>query len=374
MRPAADVVIIGGGIQGISVAYHLARRGFTNVVLVEMDLLGSGSSGRSAAMLMLSMSRPETIALSRESYDEYMRFPVELDEEFAFKEIGSLALATRQAEAEVRQTFKCQRKEGVPVREVTPDEIGRLVPSLYVDDLVLGIECRLDGVIDPHAVMQAYARAARRAGVELNEGIQATGIQVDGDSVAAVETSAGRIQTRLVVNAAGARAREVGAWVGLDLPITNYKRHILVTEPFPEIPDDTPFVEDAEREWYFRKEGPGILMGMGREESTSYEPQVEREFQDELIQAAVRRVPILARARVLRGWAGLRPLTPDDLPILGFAPGVSGFLNCCGWGGHGVMHAPIGGRLTAELIADGRTSMDLAPYSLDRFAAGSRRW
>jgi sarcosine oxidase subunit beta len=218
-------------------------------------------------------------------------------------------------------------------------------------------------------VIQAYARSARRAGVELNEQIQATGIDLEKGRVAAVTTTEGRISTGLVVNAAGARAREVGLWGGLDLPINNFKRHIFVTGPFPEIPDDTPFVEDMGPEWYFRKEGPGILMGMGKEGSTSDEPLLDWEFQDSLIEAAVKRVPILAGARILRGWAGLRPLTPDDLPILGYAPGLQGFVNCCGWGGHGVMHAPVGGRLIAELIADGRTSMNLSPYRLERFMA-----
>ncbi len=370
MNQTADVVIIGGGIQGTSVAYHLAKRGITNVVLVEMELVCSGSSGRSAAMLELNMSRRETIRLSQESYKEYLNFEAELGEPFAFRRIGSMNIATPAMEAKLRAEIEVQRQMQVPVEVLTPQQIKEVVPALDVDDLALGTLCRTDGVIDPHAVMQAYARIARARGVEIHERVQATGIECRSGRVVGVNTSAGFISTPLVVNAAGARAIEVGAWVELTLPIKNYKRHIFVTDAFPEIPDDTPFVEDLAGEWYFRIEGPGVLIGMGREESTSFEPQFEWEFQAQAIERAVVRVPILANARVLRGWAGLRAVTPDDLPILGYAPGLDGFINCCGWGGHGVMHAPIGGILISEVIADGRaTTMDLSSFRNERFIA-----
>jgi len=369
MKTSADVVIIGGGIQGTSVAYHLARRGITNIALVEMDLIGSGSSGRSAAMLMLSMSREETIRLSQESFKEYMQFGEMLGESSHFKQIGYMTVATPAIESFLRHEIEVQQKMQVPVQVLDAQQMKQIVPALNTDDLVLGALTPTDGVIDPHAVMQAYTRGARELGVEIDEKVQASGIRLENHRVIGVETTSGLISTPTIVNATGARAKQVGEWVGLDLPITNYKRHIFVTDEFPQIPADTPFVMDLEVEWYFRKEGGAVLMGMGREESTSFEPQLEWEFQDRVIERALHRAPILAQARVLRGWAGLRALTPDDLPILGFAPGVEGFVNCCGWGGHGVMHAPIGGILTSEIIADGRaTTMDITPFRYERFA------
>jgi sarcosine oxidase subunit beta len=257
----------------------------------------------------------------------------------------------------------------VPVHLLDREAVRERVPALNVEDIAIAVICESDGVIDPHAVMQAYARRARQLGADINERVQALGISLAGNRVVGVETTAGLISTGCVVNATGARAREVAAWVGLEIPIQNYRRHIFITDEFRAIPQTTPFVMDLEVEWYFRKEGENVLMGMGREESTSFEPQFEPEFQERIIERAALRAPALLNARILRGWAGLRPLTPDDLPVLGYAPGVGGFVNCCGWGGHGVMHAPAGGILTAEVIADGRaTSMDIAPFRYERFA------
>ncbi len=369
MRNTADVVVIGGGIQGLACAFHLAARGIPKVSLVELEFFGSGSSGRSAAMLVHAMWSPQTILLSRLAAAEYFDFERIVGEPFEYKPIGHMTVATQAAEEHLRQEIAMQQSMDVPLEILSPDEIHRAVPALNVEDLVLGAVCWKDGVIDPHAVMQAYARAARKLGADLNEMARATNVVMENNRVVAVETTEGRIATPLVVNAAGARAAEVAAWAGLHLPITNYKRHIFITDEFPAIPRDTPFVMDSEVEWYFRKEGENVLMGMGREESTSFEPQFEPEFQAQVIERAALRAPILLEAKILRGWAGLRALTPDDLPILGFAPGVQGFVNCCGWGGHGVMHAPAGGILTAEVIADGNaSSMDLTPFRLERFA------
>ncbi len=367
MKPTADVVIIGGGIQGTSVAYHLAKQRIHNVVLVEADIIGSGSSGRSAAMILLQMSRELTIRLSQESFKEYLHFEEEFGADIGYKPIGYLNLATDAGADELRRQVDLQRRMDVPVETMTPDDIARLVPSVNTDDVVFGSICWQDGVIDPHSVMQAYAQHARRMGVEIDEKVEATGIVLDGKRVGGVQTTAGFISTPLVVNAAGPRAGQVAAWVGVDLPIRNFKRTIFITDRFDEVPENTPFVMDLSVEWYFRKEGKGILMGMGLEASTTFEPQLEWEFLDTMIQHALHRAPILANARVMRGWAGLRPLTPDDYPILGPVDGISGYVNACGWGGHGVMHAPIGGQLVAEWISTGKTTLELTPFLAARF-------
>ncbi len=370
MKSTASVVIIGGGIQGTSIAFHLALRGIRNVILVEADLVGSGSSGRSAAMILLQMSREMTIRLSQESFKEYSHFRRDLGVDIGYKPIGYLNLATKEIADELRAQVALQHQLGVPTEVLSPQDIAKLIPAVNVEDIEFGSICWQDGVIDPHMVMQTYVQRARQLGVEIDERVEATGIVVEKGRVVGVQTSAGLISTEIVVNAAGARAVQVASWVNLQLPITNYKRTVFITDRFDEISDDAPFVMDLAVEWYFRKEGKGILMGMGVEESTTFEPQLDWEYLDAMTQRALHRAPILANARVMRGWAGLRSLTPDDCPILGRAPGIDGFINACGWGGHGVMHAPIGGKLIAELIADGKTAtMDLAPFRLERFSA-----
>jgi sarcosine oxidase subunit beta len=369
VKKTAEVVIIGGGIQGTSAAYHLAKRGITDIVLVEMDLVGSGSSGKSAAMLSNTMSRRETIRLSQESFKEYLNFSEELGVQAGFRQMGHLTVATPAVEPKLREEVTAQLGLGVPVEILEPAQIKEVVPVLNVEDLALGAVCWTDGIIDPHAVMQAYTRRARALGAEIDERVQATGIEVQGGQVTSVRTSQGLISTGCVVNAAGARAIEVADWIGLKLPIRNYKRHIFVTDEFQEISSHTPIVMDLQDDWYFRKEGAGILIGMGSEESLSYEPSVEWELQELLVERAMHRAPVLANARIIRGWVGLRAITPDDLPVIGLAPNTKGFVNCCGWGGHGVMHAPIGGLLTAETIIDGHaTTLDISPFCYERFA------
>lgn len=368
MKITASVVIIGGGIIGTSIAYHLAQRGVRDIVLVEADIVGSGSSGRSAAMILLQMSREMTVRLSQESFKQYLNFEDEFGVDIGYKPIGYLNLAMKEIAEDLRAQIALQHQLGVPTEILPPQEIARLVPAVKVDDLEFGSICWRDGVIDPHSVMQAYVKHARRLGAEVNEKVAATGIVVEKNRVIGVQTSAGDIATPMVINAAGARAVEIGQWVGLNLPIKNFKRTIFITDRFDAIADEIPFVMDLAVEWYFRKEGKGILMGMGVEESTTFEPQLEWEFLDAMIARAMHRAPILANARVMRGWAGLRSLTPDDYPILGRAPGIDGFINACGWGGHGVMHAPVAGQLIAELMIDGKmTTLDGAAFRLERF-------
>ncbi|MCL4393888.1 MAG: FAD-binding oxidoreductase, partial [Chloroflexi bacterium] len=333
MNPKTSVVIIGGGIIGTSIAYHLTQRGIRDVQLVEADMIGSGSSGRSAGMLVLQMSREMTVRMSLESFEEYRHFRHNLETDIGYKPIGYLNLATREIAADLRSQVEIQRKLGVPVEVLSPQEIARLVPALRVDDVEFGSICWKDGVIDPHMVMQAYTQRARQLGAEICEKVEATGIVLEHGRVTGVQTSQGLIATPLVVNAAGARAAQVASWVGLHLPIKNYKRSVFITDQFDAIPDETPFVMDLSVEWYFRKEGKGVLTGMGIEESTTFEPQLDWDYLEKMTAHALHRAPILAGARVMRGWAGLRALTPDDYPILGYAPGVEGFVNACGWGG-----------------------------------------
>jgi sarcosine oxidase subunit beta len=216
--------------------------------------------------------------------------------------------------------------------------------------------------------MWGYVQNARRMGVVVKEGVTATGIRVRGGQVEAVETDAGTIATPVVVNAAGPWAIEIGRWVDVEVPVINSARTIVVTGPFPEIPSDRPFIEDVTVEWYYRPEGPSVLMGMGSKPTQEPEVQFNFDMLEEIIETAAQRVPVLETASVLTAWTGVRPMTLDDRPILGPVAAVDGFILSCGWGGTGIIQAPMAGQLVAEIISQGTaTTMDVAPFRLERF-------
>jgi sarcosine oxidase subunit beta len=373
----AGVVIIGGGIQGLSLAYHLASLGVTGVRLIEARTLGSGSSGRSATIIGHGFPAEEDLAMTRLSFAAVSRFQEELGADPGYEPIGCLLLARPEEAPGLRNRHAVLRGLGVESALLTGDEILRLTPALNLDGVEVALHVPRDGNIDPHSMMQAYAHHARRHGAVLVEEVRATGLQVQSGRVVGVETTAGLISTPCVVNAAGFRAREVASWAGMALPITNLKRHIFVTGPVAAYARPIPFTYEAGVAWYMRREGPGLILGMGAVESDEEDPQVDWSFLDQVIEQSLRRAPALADAGVKTAWAGLRPVTPDDHPILGEVQHLGGFYNDCGWGGHGVMHAPAAGQVLAELIAHGRAEVfDLAPYRAERFVSDQtpRAW
>ena len=217
-------------------------------------------------------------------------------------------------------------------------------------------------------ILWGYVKRASQHGVRFLQGVKATGITQRGGRVTGVKTDAGTIATPLVINAAGPWAIEVGRWAGLDIPILNSARSILVTAPLAAVPADHPFVEDLSVEWYFRPEIDGVLMGMGKRPAPDLNTATPPAMIDAMIDAAVHRVPVLAQAELLTAWTGIRPLTADGYPIVGAAPGIDGILLNCGWGGVGIIMAPIAGQLLADLVTSGRSDLvDVGRFSLSRF-------
>lgn len=368
MKSTAEVVIVGGGIQGISLAYHLAQRGLTDVCLIEMNALGSGSSGRSATIISHAFGSEKCLPLTVWSFSALMRFQEEVGSSPDYEPIGCLLLAGTQTSAELRRRHAVLQSQGVESRLVDHAIISELTPGLNLQDIEFGLYNPREGVIDAHMIMMAYAGQARQQGVEFVEGVRATGLRVEKDRVTGVHTTAGTIAAPCVVNAAGFRARQVAAWAGMDLPITNLKRHLFFTGPVAAYSHLFPFTYDADAHWYMRREGPGLLIGMGDTESDEEDPQVDWPFLDTVIEHSMIRAPALADAGVKTGSAGLRPVTPDEDPILGPTPHLAGFWNDCGWGGHGIMHSPAAGAALAEWIVEGRAScVDLRLFGADRF-------
>lgn len=373
MRSVADVVIIGGGVIGMSIAYHLARMGEQNIVVLEREaMLGLGSTGKCAGGIRQQFSTEVNIRLAMESVRFFERFQEELDADPEFRQRGYLFLATTPQDAAAFQhNVALQRSLGLKVDILTPQQAKNLVPALNVEDVLLATYCPTDGYADPHGVLQGFAKGARRLGVEICLDTEATGIELSRGRVSAVLTNKGRIEAPCVVDAAGPWLANIGRMVGVELPVLPYRRQIFVTNPFPAIPDPLPMVIDFAPSFYFRKEGPGILMGMTDDaEPSSFNTHVDWDFLEQVVEKAVHRAPVLEQAGFMDGWGGLYEVTPDDNPILGPLPEVEGFFCAGGFSGHGFMLAPATGRAMAELILNGHSEVDISSLGIARLREG----
>lgn len=369
MHSTADVVIIGAGVIGCSTAYHLALMGIRDVLVVEMDQVGSGSSGKSASMLSLQYCEDElTIQMTKYSYAKYMQFEGDMGVPIDFKKIGWMSVASEKNVDQLRRNAKLLNSHGITTEILEPNEIKRRYPEIKIEDLVLGTWGPEDGLIDPHMVMWGYIKKAQEMGATLHQGVKATEIQVHHGKVEGVHTEKGFVSSRTVVNAGGPWAKEIGRWVNVQIPIMNLARTIVVTGPFADIPNHRPFLDDMTLEWYCRPELSGHLMGMGAKPVEEPNIQTDDEMVNEMIDVAVRRIPVLEKASMQTAWTGIRPLTPDDHPIIGPVPSVDGLILNCGWGGRGIIQAPMAGRLVAETICNVYPStMDIHPLKIERF-------
>ena len=372
MLDKASVVIIGGGVMGTSTAYHLAKRGCQDVVLLEKNQLASGSTSLSAGGIRLQFSLEANIRIAMESLRTFEHFAEEFEAEIDFRQHGYLFLATKPQDwAEFQANVAVQRRMGVPVRLLSPEEIGDLASYLYLDDVIGGTFCPRDGYADPYSVTMGFAGQARRLGVRICEETEALDIKVSQGRVRAVVTNKGEIATPVAVNVAGPWAAQVGRMVGLELPALPYRRQVFVTAPFDELPKQIPMIIDFAPSFYFRREGASILMGMtDHEEPPSFNTHFDFEFLVKVVDKAAYRAPVLDRADFMRGWGGLYTITPDDNPIIGKdIGGVEGFYCAVGFSGHGFMQSPAVGRILADLITSGQTDHDLSPFRLERFEA-----
>ncbi|MEJ2208422.1 MAG: FAD-binding oxidoreductase [Anaerolineae bacterium] len=368
-KDTAEVAIIGGGIMGASTAYHLAQRGFSDVVILEKDLLAQASTGLSAGGIRQQFSHPANIRLSQEAVRVFERFEEEFGVDMEFRQVGYLFLAqSEDVWQEFLENVEIQRRHNVPVEVLSPQEIQHRWPYLNVEDLQGGTFCPEDGYADPYMAAMGFANAARRLGVRIEEQTRVTAVQIEGGRIRGIETDRGPISAPVVVDVAGPWGGEVAAMAGFDLPVRPVRRQVFVTAAFEPIPKPVPMILDIEPAFYFRGEGPGVLMGMSDpDEPSSFNTNVDYAFMERVIDAAIHRAPILEECQINRGWGGLYAITPDDNPIIGPLSGVGGFFCAIGFSGHGFQQAPTVGRILSELILDGETGFDLSPFAHDRF-------
>lgn len=376
MATETQVVIIGAGVVGASVAYHLALRGCRDVLVLEKeDAEISGSTARSAAGVRHQFSSATNIRLSRHSIERLRAFDDEVGGHAELHQVGYLFLVNDEATWEqYRRNVALQRELGVRVELLTPEEAARFVPRLRTDDLVGATFGPDDGYVDPYGIALGYLRAAQRMGVRLKRATAVTGFDLAGGRVAGVQTSQGPIACETVVNAAGPWAGAVAALAGLRVPVLPYRRNIYMTTPFPQIPGPIPLTIDVGSGFYMRHEGASILMGRSNpDEPSSFSQSVDWQWLDQVLEVGLHRFPILEQAGLAEGqcWAGLYEITPDHNPILGRHPDLPGYVDASGFSGHGIMHAPATGLLIAEEVLDGRAhTIDIDELRIARLQAG----
>jgi len=372
MEKTADVVIIGGGVIGVSIAYHLAMKRVGRIILLEKGQLGEGSTSRCVGGIRTQFSTEINILFSLESIKTFERFEEEFGINPEFKRIGYLFLATTELEMGVfKENIKLQRKFGIPVELLNPDEIKARWPYLRVDDILGGTFCPWDGYAGPNEVLSGFVSGAKKAGVRIYEGTEVLGISLSKGKVNGVKTKREEISTPIVVNAGGPFASAIGEMAGVKIPVKPLRRQIFITAPFHLTNQAIPLTIDFHKGWYFRQEVDGLLLSGPLDNEPSFNLGIDYEAMAETSENAIYRVPALERARIARGWAGLYEISPDHHAILGKVPEVEGFILANGFSGHGFQHSPAVGKVIAELIVEGKpTTIDISPLSIERFEKG----
>lgn len=366
----APVVIIGAGCIGAAIAYHLAKRGVTGVVVLERELFaGAGSTGKCAGGIRAQFSTPVNVQVSTLAIRHYERFAEEMQTDPVFFQVGYLFVLSDPARwASFQAQADMQRALGLPVETLDPAGIARIVPELSLDGVLGGTFCPTDGLGNPHEITQAYEARARALGQTFRFGVAATGLELEGSRIAGVRTAEGVIHAPLVVNAAGPYAAEVARWAGVDLPVLPYRRHCFTTKPLPLARERLPMIVDMKSGVYMHRESGGMLLGLAnRDEPAGFDTSVDWDFLEQVVEPAIERMPALETAEIAHGWAGLYETTPDHNAVLGPAPGVAGLMLANGFSGHGFMQAPAVGQLITEWIVDGRPSLDLHALRPERF-------
>ena len=368
-----DVVIIGGGVVGCSTAFHLAEMGQKSVLVVERRFLAAGSTGRCGGGIRAQWSTEGNIRLAQASIREFENFRQLTGQDIQFRQGGYLMPAyTDQTAQQFRKNVALQKKLGVPVDVITPEEAARITPAVQTDSMILATFCPTDGVANPFLVVKGYSEAAKKKGVRFILKREVVAFESAGDRIKAVVLDDGtRIGCGAVLNAAGPWAGLLAQKAGAIIPLQPYRHQIMVTEPLEIF--HPPMVIDLDHNLYFcQQEEGGIIAGQTDEdEPSSFNIRNSHRFIVEVARKLTYHYPPLAKLAVVRQWAGLYSMTPDAQPILDQAGPNRNFFCACGFSGHGFMLAPAVGRIMAQLLTDQKPFLPITDYSLDRFRRGT---
>ncbi|WP_405064031.1 FAD-binding oxidoreductase [Kribbella sp. NBC_01505] len=372
---AADVVIVGGGVMGTSIAFHLAEAGVERVLLLERNALGSGSTSKAAGGIRANFSDDLNIALGARSLEAFGQFAQRPGQEIDLHQVGYLFLLENDDQLELfRESTIRQRAVGLPTRMVGVDETLSLAPILAADGLAGACFSPADGHCTPESVVLGYATAARRLGATLLTGCDVLSIDVIGNNISTVRTSLGSVRTSTVICAAGAWSAALAEPLGLNLPVTPLRRQIVVTEAIPDLPPNMPMTIDFTSTFYFHAEGPGLLIGMSDpDELPGFHLDRTDAWLPRLTTAMERRAPSLLDVGLTTGWAGLYEVTPDHDALIGEADNLSRFLYATGFSGHGFLQGPAVGEIIRDLYLGQTPFVDITPMNARRFATNTPR-
>ena len=381
--PSHDVVVIGGGIVGVSIAWHLARLGAGRVLLLERGRLGEGTTAQSSCIVRTHYSVPQNVALAHAGLVALRDLPAYLDDAEAdsgFNRCGLMIVAAEGMRATaVRETQAVQRSVGVDAREIANDEARRILPLAQFDDIAcIGWEPE-SGYADAYLTITAFARNARRLGATLREGVEATGLARDRSGrVTGVVTRDGTIAAKHVVSAQNIWSGELARWTGIALPLACSRHAVFTLEAPQPYTRGLPMLKDLASPGKLYMRGYGgrqLLVGDGNEGETLAGPDTEQadvplEYVADIGEQVAHRLPAFADAGLAASWTGVYDVTPDWNPVLGPIDGVPGLTLAYGFSGHGFKLSPVVGRIVAQSVLGQATDFDLAPYALSRFASG----
>lgn len=369
----ADIVIIGGGISGCSIAYNLAKKGINNIIILEKNYLASGATGRCGAGIRQQWGTEMNCKISKLSCEFFENAEEELQYKgnLEFKQGGYLILSSTEKEHDqFKKNIQLQNSLGIDSKLLSLDDAKQIVPSLNTEGLISATFHQKDGHLNPFHTTQAYADAAKKLGVQIYTFTEVTGIEVEADKIKGVHTNNGFISTNIVVNAAGGYSKQIGDMVGLDLPVYSERHQILVTEPIEPFLD--PMIMSFSLNLYCQQvPHGGVIMGRGDDK----EPRDLRitsswHFLEEMAKTMTKILPPLKDIRVIRQWAGLYNMTPDRQPIYGSVDEIKGLYLAIGYSGHGFMFAPATGLLIAENILGEKNTINIESLHLNRFKKG----
>lgn len=378
LMQTADVVIVGGGIVGSSVAYHLTAAGCKNVLVLERESAqGKGSTGKSMGGVRAQFATAVNIQMSLYSIPFYARFEDSLGHPSGYRPQGYLFVATRPLHLEyLRTNQELQKKLGLKTaRMLAAEEIISMYPQLRSDDILGGSFCSTDGFVDPYSVMNGFMAVAIEQGATLWKNCQVTDLAANDRGISEIQTTKGPVASRTVVNAAGPWATQIAEFADVDLPVEPLRRMLVPSEPFDQFPQSAPMIIDMSTGFHFRPEGRGFLLAWNDpDETPGFKSDFENSFIEKILTHAANRVPMFENLAInpKKAWAGLYEMTPDHHAIIGPVEQVPGFFLANGFSGHGVMHAPATGKITADLILHGRTDVvdDVKVLGFERFAKG----